>query len=259
MNNKPFLTKDRQGLTAGTRQTADIKFRPASDAELKDLGDDLPEGYVAGWASTSDLDHYRHIVEPGAFTASINEKGLDGPRGIKLLIQHDSNRPGGKIVKLEQRPQGLWIEAQLNLNISYVKDMYEAAKMQGGMSFSVGFFLEEFEWVETEEGFEHLKIIKGELTEVSVVTFPGNDNAEMTYIKTRDGEEPFPTVAAFEKALVASGVAKSRRDANRVVRWIKGLQLESDAPKEEPPLSASTTKALDDIGGLLDQLKTSLA
>jgi hypothetical protein len=45
--------------------TMQVKFMPATEAELKELGEDLPAGYIAGWASTPDLDSYRHIVKAG--------------------------------------------------------------------------------------------------------------------------------------------------------------------------------------------------
>ena len=51
----------------GEQRVAQVKFRPASAAELKALGENLPEGYVAGWASTDDMDLYRHKVMAGAF------------------------------------------------------------------------------------------------------------------------------------------------------------------------------------------------
>ena len=229
-------------LKVGQRDTLEMKFRPASIDEIKALGDNLPDGYVAGWASTNSLDHYGDRILNGAFLESIEEKGLTGPRGIKFLIQHRADKPAGKITKLEQRDQGLWMEAQLNLDISYVKDAYEASKMQGGLNFSVGYRLVKggFRFVDMSEKGEdsYWEISKADLHEVSVVTFPGNDDAEMTFIKGAPDEEPFETVAEAEKALVASGFAKSRREANRFVRWIKGLTLDED-PVPEPPVTAT--------------------
>lgn len=234
----------------GERQEALMKFRAATDAEIKELGDDLPEGFVAGFASTSDFDHYGHVVKDGAFAESIAEKGLTGPRGIKLLAQHQADKPAGKITKLEYRSGGLWIEAQLNLAISYVKDLYEAAKMQGGLSFSVGFFLDEAEEVFKNNKFDHLLIKKGELIEVSVVTFPGNDAAEMTFIKSAEGME-FKKLSDFERALVASGIAKSRNDAERLTRMVK---LNSHLFHKNPPRMAET-QAVGKLRNLIAEVK----
>jgi HK97 family phage prohead protease len=250
MHRKQFLTKEAPAVpTRGDRGQVSLKFRPASEAEIKELGDDLPLGYVAGWASTSDRDHCGHVVDQGAFAESIAEKGLEGPRGIKLLAQHQSDKPAGKIVKLEYRSGGLWIEAQLNLNISYVKDLHEAAKMQGGLSFSVGFFLDDYEVVYKDDEYDHLRIHKGELIEVSIVTFPCNAAAEMTFIKSADGAE-FKKLSDFERALVAAGIAKSRNDAERLTKLVKAnVHLFQKAP---PRLA--DTDAISKLRGLAAEL-----
>jgi len=252
-----FTKEAPADFKAGQRMVHDLDVKPPTIDELrKELDvatlDSLPKGYIAGWASTPDMDHVRDVVASGAFKDAIEERGLDGPRGIKLLAQHRSDQPAGKIVKLEQRTGGLWIEAQMNLEISYVKDLYEAAKMQGGLSFSIGYRLVEggFEFIDKGPDSYWL-LTKLDLFEVSVVTFPCNDAAEMLFIKSDEGD-PFESIADFEKALVVSGVAKSRNEANRVTRWVKGLFSKADTP--EPPVSEDK-KALEDIGKSLARLK----
>lgn len=152
------------------------------------------DGVVAGWASTPMPDLYGHIVAQGAFADSIVEAGLSGPKGIQLLIGHDWDKPAGVITKLEYRNKGLWIEAKLDLNISYAKDMYHAAKSRGGLSFSVGFRPSrepgDVEFVESETGQEYVVIRKGQLREVSVVANPANVDSIMEFIKSADDVDP---------------------------------------------------------------------
>ena len=258
---KVFLRKDSPKI--GSRQTVDMSFKSASPTEIaKALGmesiDALPEGYVAGWASTASLDHYRHVVSPGAFDAAITEKGLSGPRGIKLLIQHDSDKPAGAIKVLETRGESLWIEAQLNLKISYVRDMYEAAKMQGGLSFSVGFFLEEYEFKVDSRKEEYLLIKQAELIEVSVVVFPGNDDAQMTYIKGITDEESFDSISEFEKALVACGLAKGRNAAQKITRVVK-RNVPLFVANPESPVSEPQNETLSELSEVLKQLSRHLS
>lgn len=166
-----------------------LKFLPANDTEMEEvtkaLGKDLPDGYVAGWASTPDLDLYHHVVKTGAFDDSIKARGLKGPKSIKLLLGHDWDKVAGVILKLETRQKKLWIEAQMNLNISYAKDAYEATKMVGGMNFSVGFMLQDYAFKEDESKNEYLLIERGDLFEVSIVPFPGNEEATMEVVKSR--------------------------------------------------------------------------
>lgn len=233
------------------KQEMMLKFAPATEADIKDLAD-KPDGFIAGWASTSGMDSCGHVVKAGAFSESIEKNGIKGPKGIKLLIGHDWDKPAGVITMLEYRGEDLWIEAQLNLNISYARDMYEAAKMNGGMNYSVGFFREEYEWKKNKDGDTYMLIEKGSLFEVSVVPFPANEECTMDYIKSMDDE--LNTVADFEKHLVSKGLAKGRNEANRITHEVKSalhlFQKTDPTPEVEeveeiaPMLAAGTIKKL---------------
>lgn len=243
MKSRILITKEAPAAKGLVVECA-INFATANATELKALGDDVPDGYVAGWASTRDLDSYGHVVEAGAFSASIVKRGLSGPKGIKFLKGHDRDWPIGVIKVLEYRGDRLWIEAQFNLEISYARDLWQAVKMNGGMSFSVGFFLEDYDWKVTKDPeVEYLYIKQGDLFEVSVVPFAGNEEAVMTYVKdmVKDAEAggPVQTPVQFEKALVANGLCKNRSDAHRAVLFMKqhiGVFVEKDDDSlEEPP------------------------
>lgn len=192
-----------------------------------------PEGYFAGIASTPSTDLYGHRVMKGAFDKSIRRKGLTGPRGIKLLAHHDWSKPAGVIKKLKTVDDELQIEGQLNLSVSYVKDVHEIALQNGGLNFSVGFTLEEFEFVDEEksEDGEYLIIKQGDLMEVSVVVFPAQLEAEMTFIKNHE------TLSQLEKALVADGLCRSRNEAQRLANYLKRnshLFIDKRQPAVEP-------------------------
>jgi HK97 family phage prohead protease len=210
---------------AGDKINCDLSFSAHSVA-------DAPDGFISGTASTPSTDLYGHKVLAHAFDKSIKKKGLKGPRGVKLLAGHDWNRPAGVIKSLGTIGDDLKIEAQLNLNVSYVKDLYEVAKQNDGLSFSVGFMLEEFSFVEgdaSEDG-EFLIIKQGDLMEVSVVTFPACVEAEMDFIKHVD------TTSEFEKALVASGICRGRNEAHLIAQFAKQNTHLFDA---KPPLLVS--------------------
>lgn len=246
------MSKFIKKFAAGQKHSANVGFRPANDIELqalkKELGDNIPDGYIAGWASTPDMDVYNHIVMNGAFEKSIAKRGLSGPKGIKLLLGHNWDQMAGIIKKLEYRPGGLWIEAQMNLSVSYVKDAYETAKQNDGISFSVGFILLAYAVKGNDKDGEWLQIDEGDLYEVSIVPFPANDAAGMLFIKDRNGRMiELSTVAEFEKHLVASGLVKNRNDARTITQVVKkssSLFLKAPAdpvlaePTDKPPLLA---------------------
>jgi HK97 family phage prohead protease len=113
------------------------------------------------------------------------------------LAGHDPEKIAGIITRLETVGHDLQIDALLNLNISYSRDLYEAAKQLGGLSFSVGFRLEDFEVVDPKKSKrgETLIVKSGELLEVSIVSFPACAEATMTHVKSAPMFNP-ATVAA---------------------------------------------------------------
>ncbi len=158
-----------------------------------------PDGFVSGIASSPTVDAMGHVVQAHAFDRSIRTKGLRGPAGIKLLAGHDPEKIAGIITRLETVGGNLQIDALLNLNISYARDLYEAAKQIGGLSFSVGFRLEEFEIVEAKNSKrgETLIVKSGDLLEVSIVSFPACAEATMTHIKSASQTASLANSPAF--------------------------------------------------------------
>lgn len=264
--------KQRDDVAQGDFVTVDFAFTQASAKELarvaKALGSDAPEGYIAGWASTADIDHAGHRVMSGAFSESIRERGLSGPRGVKLLSGHDWSRIIGAIKVLEYRGNRLWLEGQINPAISYARDVYEVIKTVEGLNFSVGFFLQDYRWVEAADKTEILQIDRGELIEVSVVPMPMNDAATMEFYKSRDGAASPKTVAEFEKSLVARGLFKCRNDARRFTQEVKSIahlfhkgQADDPASEAAPPI-APPVLALEQINELsasIAKMKQALA
>ena len=270
--NKNLLLKRPDNITFSM-----LKFMPATELESKELSiqGDVPEGYVAGWASTPDLDLYRHMVKTGAFDDSIRSRGLSGPKSVKLLLGHDWDKVSGVIRVLETRQGKLWIEAQLNLNISYARDAYEATKMAGGLNFSVGFMLQDYSFKEDGNKDEYLLIERGDLFEVSIVPFPGNEECTMDVVKSRlpppSPQPPLPdptdeelesvegitieqnckTVAEFEKSLLASGLVKCRRDAHRITKTVKSFVHLFRAEEPVPPPAVTPPEATEPTAPVL--------
>lgn len=134
---------------------------------------------VKGYASTPSLDWVRDIVLPGAFDESLRRTGIAGPKGVKLLWQHRSDKPLGRILKLEQRPRGLWLSGEIDEAISWGKDVAAAIKSNGGFSFSIGYRVEDADIGDGPDGKPALFLKRLSLHEVSVVTIPANEDAVM--------------------------------------------------------------------------------
>lgn len=213
--------------------------------------DDRPDGFIAGWASTDELDQTNEIISKNAFSASIQKAGLSGPGGIKLLLDHDPNKVAGRITKLEYRAKsngvtGLWIEALLDLNISYARDRYYATKASGGLSFSVGYRVEKESdlSIDDKKGTRPvIKINKARLFEVSVVSNPANEGSFMLAFKSdsnidwqvsasRDlpvcADASFDAKAAAERIFEAAGFENGTADDKLACKGF--LLFNADAP-----------------------------
>lgn len=199
---KPFKRGDKVELK--------LEFATATLDEMKKAlsVDTVPEGYLAGWASTPARDQYRSEIVPGAFQEAIDTRGLSGPTGVKFLLDHDWTRPAGVIKVLEYRRDRLWMETQMNLDVSYAKERHEMIKMMGGANFSVGFVLQEYDIVTRmvdEEEDTFLQINKADLFEVSSVMFPGNEECHNVFVKAALHEDnPSEDELFFARAKSAS-------------------------------------------------------
>lgn len=128
---------------------------------------------VKGYASHTSRDTYGHLVEIGAFAEAIARRGFTGTNGIKLLAQHKPDRVIGQIKVLGYDDKGLLIAAEIDERIGMGREVAAMVRANEGLGFSVGFQVVDADIV-NEGGVESLAITKGDLWEVSVVTFPGN-------------------------------------------------------------------------------------
>ena len=115
-----------------------------------DRAADTKSGFISGIASSPAVDSYGHSVRAGAFDQSIRNRGRSGPQGVKLLSAH-AGFPVGVIKSLRTVGQDLRIEAELNLELQSARDLHSIIKHSGGLNFSVGFRLEDFEVVEEKK------------------------------------------------------------------------------------------------------------
>lgn len=177
---------------------------------------DTQSGFISGVASNPQTDAYGHSVRRGAFDASIARRGLSGPSSVKLLEGHQG-LPIGRITRLHTIGQDLRIEAELNMELSRVRDLHSVIRHSGGLNYSVGYRLEEFDIDEkAKPGAPWLIIRKADLTEISVVTFPALAEAQMDFVKSA----PYARAAAEWDAFAS----KHRLDQFRLKLRVNALR-----------------------------------
>lgn len=125
-----------------------------------------------------NVDHGADVVEPGAYTKTLKERGSK----IPLLWQHKADCPIGEL-ELEDRKDGLYCKGQLLMELPEAKKAYLVIKAKIVKGLSIGFAAVKDS---VEAGVRHLKEIK--LYEGSIVTFPMNERALITSVKAEDVE-----------------------------------------------------------------------
>ena len=159
---------------------------------------------IEGFASVfNNIDSYSDIVMPGAFTKSISK------RKPVMLWQHNSDQPIGVWDEMEERSKGLYVKGRI-LETAMGNDAYKLVKAGAITGMSIGYSAKKWE-TDTEK--EVRKLTELELYEVSLVTFPANEKALITRVKSDDGA--LINERQFEDFLRDAGF--SRKEAKTIV------------------------------------------
>ena len=148
-----------------------------TDFETKEVGNNTGEftGYAAIYGN---VDHGRDRIEAGAFDACVKKRGA---AGIKLLNQHRPDQPIGVLISVESDAKGLKVTGQLLLGIARAWEVWTLMRAGALDSMSIGYALSEKD-VKFVDGIRNIKRV--DVREVSIVTFPMNDRARVTSVKS---------------------------------------------------------------------------
>jgi HK97 family phage prohead protease len=145
--------------------------------EIKDL---KSNGTFSGYGSVYNVvDQGDDIVASGAFTDSLAELSAKG-RMPAMLWQHNSADPCGVYTAMREDEIGLYVEGKLALKTQRGAEAYELMQMKAISGLSIGFMTREDSY-DQKTGVRTIK--KGDLWEVSLVTFPCNDSARISTVK----------------------------------------------------------------------------
>ena len=193
--------------------------------KYKDIGFELKEvtgsGTFSGYGSVYGvIDEGDDIVAPGAFTDSLKSLSAKG-RMPALLWQHRVGEPAGVYTAIKEDSTGLYVEGRLALKTQRGAEAYELMQMKAISGLSIGFMTRQDNY-DQKTGVRTIQ--KGDLWEVSLVTFPMNDLARVASVKSL---EEITDYRAAEEFLRESGLPRSAAIA--LVSRVKSLaQSESD-------------------------------
>ncbi len=155
---------------------SDIKEVDVS-LEIKALPEDeigVFEGYGAVFGN---IDSDGDIIAKGAFADSLRL------RTPKMLWQHNAREPIGVFTEVKEDENGLYVKGKL-INTGRGAEAYELLKMGALDGMSVGFKTKQ---ASRDHGTGRRTIMQAELMEVSLVTFPANELATVTAVKSLNG------------------------------------------------------------------------
>jgi HK97 family phage prohead protease len=206
-------------------KTRDFAFK------VKAAGD---EGQIEGYASVFGVrDSYNEVVMPGAFAESLAKHQREGTYPL-MLWQHNPDEPIGVWNELSDDGKGLMGKGQLLKGVRRADEaliMLKAGAIQG---MSIGY--REVDVKPSDKG-EPRQLIKLDLLEASIVSFPANRRARVDAVKAegrmsdfaqrlRDGEPP--SVKEFEEILREAGIPKAMAVQIASVGYAKAVRSESE-------------------------------
>lgn len=161
------------------------------------------QGIFEGYGSVFGVeDHYREVVERGAFAKTLAKWRAKG-RMPALLWQHDADKPIGVYEDMAEDEHGLYVRGRLIIDeVPLAREAWALIRAGAIGGLSIGYAVTR---AEHDPGRGVLLLKEIDLWETSLVTFPANEAATVTSIKT---------IRDFEKFLRDSGFSK--REAVRI-------------------------------------------
>jgi HK97 family phage prohead protease len=230
----PAQLERKNRPTAGQRETRSFSL------SLKAVGTD---GTVEGYGSVFGVrDNYDDVIAAGAFLESLKAHKAAGTMPA-MLWQHEADDPIGIWTEMAEDSTGLRIKGQLCLETSQGKEAYALLKMGAINGLSIGFMSVPGTSVYKDDGVRVLNQI--DLWEVSLVTFPANESARVTNVKSSN---ELTTPKDVERILRDAGFSKT--DATALVSRVMRMG------EERSDSADSTAKALKSAQRLIASLST---
>jgi len=166
-------TENRTMIIVNYKEVEFRNFVPK--LEIREDGDEyMFEGYAVTWDS---VDSYDSTFKIGAFKKTISERG----DRIKILWNHNTDEPIGKIIEIREDKKGLFVRGKLTKGVAKAEDVYK--NLQAGVIDTLSFGFTPLQSKKVD-GIRQITEVK--LYEVSPVTFEANDTAQITDVREQE-------------------------------------------------------------------------
>lgn len=188
------------------------------------------EGYGAVFGN---IDSWDDIIVPGAFAKTLAEHEAKGKKP-KLLWQHDRKEIIGAWEAIQEDQNGLFVKGRLFKDeIARAREAYVLLKSGELDSLSIGFYARDYS-VDEKTWIRTIKEV--ELKEISLVTFPANEDARVSAVKAAGRVK---TIRQFEDFLRDAG-GFSAKEA-------KAIASAGFKARDVPELAPEAAAILDDL------------
>lgn len=201
------------------------------ETEIKFLGDGT-QGIFEGYASVfGNVDSDGDIILAGAFKNTLQTQ----TRKVAMFFNHRAwELPVGKWDALQEDTKGLFVRGQLTPGHSGASDLKAAMQHGTVEGMSVGFSVTKDDYSLAANGGRMFKNISA-LREISVCTFPANEQAGISAMKSIDGIETIRDVENWLKDSV--GLSKSQA-VGLIARFKSAVRGESEIDENKTEISA---------------------
>ena len=218
--------------------------REFKSLEFKESAVNMSQRTIEGYAATFELDQVDDIINPGAFTKTIDE-GFKSGR-IKMLWQHDS--PLGMPLEMAEDSKGLYVKGRVS-RTALGDDALELMRDGVVDRMSIGFSIPQNKSGYTEQGIRVISEVK--LFEFSPVTFPANQGAAILGVKSLSDRLILDIKSITEQLMLAKAKGFHLEDSGELLKTM--TELKALMNRDEPLINTQ-----DDIKPLIDECKNSL-
>ncbi|MDX7082699.1 HK97 family phage prohead protease [Serratia marcescens] len=201
------------------------------ETEIKFIGDGT-QGIFEGYASVfGNVDSDGDIILTGAFKNTLQTQ----TRKVAMFFNHRAwELPVGKWDALQEDTKGLFVRGQLTPGHSGASDLKAAMQHGTVEGMSVGFSVTKDDYSLAANGGRMFKNISA-LREISVCTFPANEQAGISAMKSIDGIETIRDVENWLRDSV--GLSKSQA-VGLIARFKSAVRSESETDENKTDISA---------------------
>lgn len=166
------------------------------------------DGSFGGYCNVFGVkDSYGDVVQKGAFDASIKHWQAKN-KFPPILWQHDTSQVIGVWTELVEDERGLYGRGKLLIDdVAKAREAHALLKHGAIDGLSIGYMIKDSDFDQKSETL-FLKAL--DLREISVVTFPANDESRIDAVKSLLQKGELPTLAQFEKFLREAGFSKNQ-------------------------------------------------